>query len=85
MRVVINPFLSKAPLLYPLKTSGNRWFPDVFRGYRSGTLVKSGFKKKSNSQGRRFVVFIVNLAQLGNISHNAQGRVGCVVEVRLRT
>ena len=38
----INPFSINVPLLYPLKTSENRGFSYVFRGYRSGTLVENG-------------------------------------------
>ena len=38
----MNLFSANAPLLYPLKTSENRRFSDVFRGYRSGTLVENG-------------------------------------------
>ena len=38
----INQFSTNAPLLYPPKTSENRRFSDVFRGYRSGTLVENG-------------------------------------------
>ena len=37
-----NPFSTNAPLLYPLKTSKNHRFSEVFRGYRSGTLVENG-------------------------------------------
>ena len=37
-----NPFSTNVPLLYPLKTSENLWFSDVFKGYRSGTLVENG-------------------------------------------
>ena len=37
----VNPFSTSVPLLYPLKTSENLRFSDVFRGYRSGTLVKN--------------------------------------------
>ena len=37
-----NPFSTNVPLLYPLKTSENIRFSDVFRGYRSGTLVENG-------------------------------------------
>ena len=29
-----NPFFATGPFLYPLKTSENLWFVDVFRGYR---------------------------------------------------
>ena len=41
----INPFSTNVPLLYPLKTSENLQFSDVFRGYRSGTLVENELKK----------------------------------------
>ena len=42
-----NPFSTNVPLLYPLKTSENLRFSDVFRGYRSATLVANEFKKAS--------------------------------------
>ena len=35
-----NPFSANVPLLYHLKTSEKLGLSDVFRGYRSGTLVK---------------------------------------------
>ena len=35
-----NPFSTNVLLLYPLETSENRGFSDVFRGYKSATLVK---------------------------------------------
>ena len=35
-------FSTNVPLLYPLKTSENLCFSDVFRWYRSETLVKNG-------------------------------------------
>ena len=35
----INPFQTNVSFLYPLKTSENRRFSDVFRGYRKGTLA----------------------------------------------
>ena len=38
----LNLFSTNVPLLYPLKTSENRMFSDIFRGYRSGTLVENG-------------------------------------------
>ena len=38
----INQFSTNVPLLYPRKTSKNLSFSDVFRGYRSGTLVENG-------------------------------------------
>ena len=34
----INPFKSNVTFLYPLETSENLWFSDVFRGYRNVTL-----------------------------------------------
>ena len=40
-RIMVNPFSTNVPLLYPLKTENFR-FSDVFRGYRSGTLVENG-------------------------------------------
>ena len=33
---ILNPFAPNAPFLYPLKTSENVTFSDVFRGYRKG-------------------------------------------------
>ena len=39
---VFNPFSTNVPLLYSLKTSENGRLSDVFRGYRSGTLVENG-------------------------------------------
>ena len=35
-------FSSNVPLLYPLKTSENRKSSNIFRGYRSGTLIENG-------------------------------------------
>ena len=37
----LNQFSTNVPLLYSLKTSKNPRFSDVFRGYRSGTLVEN--------------------------------------------
>ena len=45
MRVCINPFPTNVSIMYPLKTSENPQFSDVFRGYRSGTLVKNGLNQ----------------------------------------
>ena len=38
----LNQFSTNFPLLYSLKTSKNPMFSDVFKGYRSGTLVENG-------------------------------------------
>ena len=43
----VNPFHANFPFLYPLKTSENLWFSDVFRGYTNETLARKalqGFK-----------------------------------------
>ena len=42
----INPFSTNVRLLYPLK---NLRFSDVFREYRSGTLVENGLRKRDFS------------------------------------
>ena len=34
-----DPFNTNAPFLYPLKTSENQRFCDVFRGYKNETLA----------------------------------------------
>ena len=39
-----NPFSINVPILYPLKPLENFKFSDVFRGYRSGTLVENGLR-----------------------------------------
>ena len=41
---IFNPFSTSVPLPYPLKTSENQRFSDVFRGYRSETLVENGLR-----------------------------------------
>ena len=41
----INPLESNVTFLYPLKTSENLWFSDVFRGYRNVTLDSNGLKR----------------------------------------
>ena len=38
----VHPYSTNVPLLYPLKTSEKQRFSDVFRGYRSRTLVENG-------------------------------------------
>ena len=39
---LLNPFSANVPLLYPLKTSENLRFSDVFRGYRVEYWLKIG-------------------------------------------
>ena len=37
-------FRVDVPFIYPLETSENFWFSDVFRGYRNGTLAWNGLR-----------------------------------------
>ena len=39
---ILNPLLPDVLFLYPLKTSENLWFSDVFRGYKNGTPGSNG-------------------------------------------
>ena len=39
-----NPFQPNVPFLFPLKTSENLWFSNIFRGYRNGTLALNGLQ-----------------------------------------
>ena len=39
-KIIRKPFSANVPLLYPLKTSENQRFADVFKEYRSKTLIK---------------------------------------------
>ena len=48
-QIRVNPFPTNFPLLYPLKASENLRFSDVFRGYRSGTLVGNGLRQYSQT------------------------------------
>ena len=41
---LLNPFSTNVLLLYPLKKSENRRFSDIFRGFKSGTLVENGLR-----------------------------------------
>ena len=45
--VVFNPSSTNL-LLFPSKTSENLWFSDIFRGYRSGTLVENGIMPQTS-------------------------------------
>ena len=40
--VILNPFLTIALILYPLKATEKLWFSGVFRGYIIGTLARNG-------------------------------------------
>ena len=39
--VYIDPFVTNAPILYPLKTSGNQKAFGVFKGYKMGTMARN--------------------------------------------
>ena len=56
----INPFSANVPPLQPLKTSENRRFSDVFRGYTSGALVENGLSQLFHRvfYDVRFLIFI---------------------------
>ena len=54
---VFNPFSTNVPLLYPLKTSENRRFFDVFWGYRNGSLVENGLMSKMLANNLVFETF----------------------------
>ena len=41
---ILNPYSPNVTFLYPLKTSQNRMFSDVFRGHRNVTLEEYGLK-----------------------------------------
>ena len=38
----VNPFHASGLFWYPLKTSENLWFSDVFRGYQKRTVAWNG-------------------------------------------
>ena len=42
--ISVNPFSTNVPFLYPLKTSENRRFSDVFRGYRKKPVTRNRLK-----------------------------------------
>ena len=52
VQVTISPFLTNVPLLYPFLY---RKFSDVFRGYRSGTLVENGLIAGDNVMKNQLV------------------------------
>ena len=60
---LFNPISTNVPPLYPLKTSEDRRFSDVFRGYRSEKLDESGCSKSLKVVSRLMKLLII----LGNI------------------
>ena len=60
LAIFFNPFQANVPFLYPLKTSDNLWFSDVFRG-------GGGIEKKHwHEMGQSFfpVIFKFSIFQL---------------------
>ena len=52
----VNMLLPSVPFLYPLKTSGNLRFSDVFRGYKKGTLGTNGLMILCHQYCRLFLI-----------------------------
>ena len=40
----LKPFHATGRFLYPLKTSGNLWFSDIFKGYRKWPVARHGIR-----------------------------------------
>ena len=55
-KLYLNQFSTSVPLLYPLKTSENLQFSDVFREYRSGTLVENGLNYVDKITGDKHAI-----------------------------
>ena len=45
---MMDPFHANDLFLYPLKTSENLWFSDVFRGYRKRPMARNGLTENMN-------------------------------------
>ena len=60
----INPFSTTVPLLYPLKISENQRFSNVFRVYRSTTLVENGLIKFYSISGNSKHLSLAKVAML---------------------
>ena len=56
-----NPFSTNLPLQYPRKTE-NRRFSDVFREYRSGTLVENGLSASLSSAANIGLIVLMNFS-----------------------
>ena len=50
---IINSFHVTGLFLYPLKTFGNLWFSDVFRGYRKRLVARNRLMKHATFQRTR--------------------------------
>ena len=46
LTLTFNPFQANVPFLYPLKTSENLWFSDVFRGCKGNIDLKWVISRK---------------------------------------
>ena len=57
-QVLLNPFWTNVPLLYPLTIQKNLRFSDVSRGYRSGKMVENGLIHVSMIIVRHFLYLL---------------------------
>ena len=67
---IINPLLPGVPFLYPMKTSKNRSFSNVFRGYKKGS--GSNGLKETNPWFSRKTQLVITCSKL-TIETLAQG------------
>ena len=61
--IFFNSFSADVSLLYLLKTSENRRFSDIFRGYRSGTLVGNGLSTLNGVSSHMAILFFFGILQ----------------------
>ena len=47
---IVNAFLVKVPILYPMKTLEKQRFSDVFKGYKMETLARNELRIKPLKQ-----------------------------------
>ena len=67
-----NLFQVNVVFLYPLKTSENLWFSDVFRGYRKGTLTWNGLIKQDSKLFGSFIAIPEKLIKAKKSSKTGQ-------------
>ena len=79
LHISLNPFSTNVPLLYPLKTENLR-FSDVFRGYRSGTLVGNRLKNYNHFQKLKTLSLppFANLVRFDNLTQPTQRN--CIIQ-----
>ena len=55
LKHLFNPFATNVPLLYPLKTSENLWFSDVFGGCKIGALAENGLRMYTETSSEKLI------------------------------